>query len=84
MSEPTTPFETIRKTDEGGNEYWNARDLARVLDYGEFRFFKNVIKKAEAACENSGQVVADQREAVGVIQVQLAGPRHGEGRHVRG
>ncbi len=59
MSEQTTPFEIIRKTDEAGNEYWSARDLARVLDYGEFRFFKNVIKKAEAACENSGQVVAD-------------------------
>ncbi len=59
MSEQTTPFETIRKTDEEENEYWSARDLARVLDYGEFRFFKNVIKKAEAACENSGQVVAD-------------------------
>src|SRR5947209_873529 len=59
MSEQTTPFETIRKTDKAGNEYWSARDLARVLDYGEFRFFKNVIKKAEAACENSGQVVAD-------------------------
>jgi DNA-damage-inducible protein D len=59
MSEAITPFETIRKTDEAGNEYWSARDLSRVLDYGEFRFFKNVIKKAETACENSGQVITD-------------------------
>lgn len=59
MSEQTTPFEVIRQEDDLGNEYWSARDLARVLGYGEFRFFKNVIKKAEAACENSGQVVED-------------------------
>lgn len=55
----STPFEAIRQEDEAGNEFWSARDLAKVLDYGEFRFFKNVIKKAETACENSGQVVAD-------------------------
>lgn len=54
-----TPFEAIRQTDDAGNEYWAARDLAKVLDYGEFRFFKNVIKKAQTACENSGQSVAD-------------------------
>src|SRR5215213_3742817 len=59
MSAETTPFETIRQEDEAGNEYWSARDLAKVLDYGEFRFFKNVIRKAETACENSGQLVAD-------------------------
>jgi DNA-damage-inducible protein D len=59
MSEQTTPFEVIRQEDDLGDEYWSARDLAKVLGYGEFRFFKNVIKKAKAACENSGQVVED-------------------------
>ena len=59
MSEAITPFEAIRQEDEAGNDFWSARDLAKVLDYGEFRFFKNVIKKAEAACENSGQVITD-------------------------
>ena len=54
-----SPFESIRKIDEDGHEYWSARDLAKVLGYTEYGKFKNAIQKAEIACENSGQVIAD-------------------------
>ncbi|HVB75078.1 MAG TPA: DNA damage-inducible protein D [Ktedonobacteraceae bacterium] len=54
-----SPFESIRKVNEDGFEYWSARDLAKILGYTEFRKFNNAIQKAEAACENSGQQVAD-------------------------
>ncbi|MDB5078297.1 MAG: damage-inducible protein [Chloroflexi bacterium] len=57
--ETTTPFEAIRREDETGHEYWSARDLARVLDYSQWRNFKTAIDKARIACENSGQIVAD-------------------------
>jgi DNA-damage-inducible protein D len=50
-------FEEIKKTDDSGNEYWSARDLAKVLEYLEFRNFKPVIKKAQQACKMSNQPV---------------------------
>lgn len=54
-----SPFESIRRVTEEGNEYWSARDLAKILGYTEFRKFSNAIQKAETACENSGQAVSD-------------------------
>lgn len=48
-------FEQIRRTDENGNEFWSARDLAKVLEYSEYRHFLPVIERAKDACENSGQ-----------------------------
>lgn len=50
-------FEQIRKSDDNGNEFWSARDLAKVLEYTEYRNFKPVIKKAKEACQQSGQLV---------------------------
>jgi DNA-damage-inducible protein D len=52
-----TVFEQIKKIDENGNEFWSARELAKVLDYSEFRNFKPVIEKAKEACKNSSQLV---------------------------
>ena len=52
-------FEGIRQTDEAGNEFWSARDLAPLLDYLQWRNFKPVIDKAVQACLQSGQPVAD-------------------------
>lgn len=46
-------FEDIKHIDEKGIEYWCARELQEILDYKEWRKFKNVIKKAIDACENS-------------------------------
>ena len=28
-------FEQIRRIDENGNEFWSARDMAKVLEYSE-------------------------------------------------
>lgn len=50
-------FEQIRQVDEQGNEYWGARQLAKALDYTDFRNFLSVIEKAKEACANSGQEV---------------------------
>jgi DNA-damage-inducible protein D len=54
-----SPFDSIRRTEEDGKEYWSARDLSKLLGYGEYRFFKNAIRKAEEACKQSGQAVSD-------------------------
>src|ERR1700674_4231999 len=61
----TSPFEAIRKKAEDGSEYWNARELARILGYTEYGKFKNAIKKAEIACESSGQATPDPFAHVG-------------------
>ena len=50
-------FETIKRLDDNGAEYWSSRDLAKVLEYPDYRKFLNVIEKAKVACENSGEVI---------------------------
>jgi DNA-damage-inducible protein D len=52
-------FEQIRQIDDNGNEYWMARQLAKALDYADFRNFIGVIEKAKQACKNSGYIVAE-------------------------
>ena len=53
-------FEDIKNIDENGAEFWYARDLQGVLEYTEWRNFKNVIEKAKEACEGSKISVSDQ------------------------
>ena len=58
---PTTSntFERIKRINAEGQESWSARDLARVLEYLNFRNFQPVIEKAKEACAKSGHAVAD-------------------------
>lgn len=50
-------FEAIRHIDDDGHEFWYARELQPVLEYAKWERFQNVLRKAETACENSGQLV---------------------------
>ena len=50
-------FETIKRLDNDGKEYWSSRDLAKALEYADYRNFITVISKAKTACENSGEVI---------------------------
>lgn len=59
-----TVFEQIKRVDETGNEFWSARDLAKVLEYSEYRHFVPVIERAKDACSNSNQQVEDHFEDV--------------------
>lgn len=52
-------FEKIKKINEHGQEYWQARELARTLWYVDFSNFAHVIKNAKVACEKSKQPVSD-------------------------
>ncbi len=52
-------FESIKRVDEAGIEFWPSRDLAKSLDYADYRNFITVINKAKEACENSGQLISD-------------------------
>jgi len=52
-------FERIKRVNERGGEFWSARELARALEYTDFRNFITVISKARQACTNSGRPVSD-------------------------
>ena len=52
-------FESIRHVNEYGQEFWYARELAKTLEYKDFRNFELAIFKAMDACKNSGFNVSD-------------------------
>jgi len=54
-----SPFENIKKINEHNQEFWNARELSKTLEYQDFRNFENAIRKAKKACINSGQDIED-------------------------
>ena len=54
---PHKNFEQIKKIDENGVEYWEARELMPLLGYQRWENFDLIISKAQKACENSGQVI---------------------------
>jgi len=52
-------FEQIKKIREDGTEYWNARELSKVLQYKKWENFSKVIDRAKLACKNSGRNIED-------------------------
>jgi len=52
-------FEEIKHVTEDGIEFWYARELQGVLEYAKWENFSKVINKAETACINSGNSIAD-------------------------
>ena len=47
-------FESLKKLNEHGVEYWSARDLQPCLGYSEWRKFENTIEKGMKSCKQSG------------------------------
>lgn len=71
-----SPFERIRKVNEAGNEYWESRDLAEILEYTQYRNFEAVIEKARLACFNSGHHIEDHFADVSkMIEIGKGGRR---------
>jgi DNA-damage-inducible protein D len=57
ISGPHKDFESIKKVDENGVEYWDARELMPLLGYIKWQAFEEVVNRAIHACLNSGQEV---------------------------
>ncbi|MDF0496175.1 DNA damage-inducible protein D [Bradyrhizobium yuanmingense] len=47
-------FEFAARHDREGNELWDARDLARLLDYSDYRNFLNIVEKAKDSSKTAG------------------------------
>ena len=71
-------FESIKKIDEQGREYWSSRELSKVLEYADYRTFEEVARRAYRACANSGInpddhfVVKSERKIVTVFMSRYA------------
>ena len=50
-------FESIKKIDKNGVEYWHARELMSILGYPKWEKAEEVIGRAAASCMNSGEDV---------------------------
>ena len=59
LAATSSTFESIKRTNPSGAEFWSARDLARVLEYSDFRNFAAVLAKAAEACRQSGRAGGD-------------------------
>jgi len=59
MSESKSPdFDSIKQINPYGEEYWSARALMPKLGYGKkWQNFEGVIKKAMAACTETGNII---------------------------
>lgn len=58
-------FESIKHTDEFGNEYWEARELQKALEYKRWDKFHNVINNAKTACIKSCNSIENHFSQVG-------------------
>jgi DNA-damage-inducible protein D len=58
-------FEDAARYDDDGSQYWFARDLQELLEYGKWDNFLTVVAKAKEACIRSGQPVEDHFADVG-------------------
>ena len=54
-------LESIKRvTNDGDNfEFWSARELMKILDYKDWRKFREVIEKAKISCRNSDKIISD-------------------------
>lgn len=59
MNYQSPDFDSIKRINPYGTEYWSARDLAPLLGYSQWRNFEQAINKAKIACEQVGQLMPD-------------------------
>lgn len=63
-------FESIKKVDEHGYEYWEARELMPLLGYRNWQDFHLAIRRAQAVCVSTSQPMEDHfRGAPKLVQI---------------
>jgi hypothetical protein len=54
-----SPFDSIKRFDENGQEYWSARELMTVMGYLKWQFFIKSVDQAKENMELAGDVITD-------------------------
>lgn len=76
-------FESIKRINEDGVEFWSARDLSKTLEYKDYRNFVLVIYKAMEACKNSGYEISDHfGEATDMVSIGSGAARSIQNYHL--
>lgn len=65
LAPASSPFDSLRLTDDSAVEYWSARDLMPYLGYEKWENFAAAIERAELACNNSGHSAPDHFRGAG-------------------
>lgn len=50
-------FDSIKHTDEHGEDFWLARELGEALEYASYETFENVVNKSKISVANAGMPV---------------------------
>ena len=58
-------FESLKRVNAHGAEYWSARDLQLRFGYSQWRRFEEAVKRAVTSCETSGNDPAHHFAGVG-------------------
>lgn len=66
LNQSESPFDSIRRFDEKGIEFWSARELMRLMGYTNWQRFENPIGQAIENLELNGDKVSDHFLAVAV------------------
>ena len=79
----STSFESLKRDNEYGAEYWSARDLQPLLGYDQWRRFEQAVRRAMASCEASGNSPVHHFAGVGkMIEVGKGGQRQVDDFHL--
>lgn len=55
----SSPFNTVRRFDEYGGEFWTGRELMPLLQYTKWQRFEDAIDRAKVSCKIAGSQVTD-------------------------
>ena len=70
MTTSSPNFDSLKNTNVYGEEYWSARDLAPLLGYEKWQRFQDALRRAQIACEQSGNTIQDHFTGAGkMVQV---------------
>ena len=70
VNSPHKDFESIKKIDENGVEYWTARELMPLLGYPRWESFEEVISRAIRTTLNTKQIAENHfRQLTNMVKV---------------
>jgi hypothetical protein len=67
VQQPESPFNSIRRFDKNGTEFWTARELMKLMGYQKWQQFENPIKQAVENLELNGDNVSHHITATGNV-----------------